>query len=305
MDEKPLFRCEKCNKEFKLEKHMRQHISRKTPCVIGPNETVGDHKCKYCNRAYSSKYTLARHMSSCSTKKEDDPHIKMEEKMRVLEEERLREREETQKKLLELQAAFTAKIIELEAKLANSQQVNSGPVNNGTVNNDNRTVNNTINILMTPNPYYAPNVDYLLKHADEVIADVHKHGITLPETLVDSIYFNKNHPENMSVHCINERKGEYYAYGRDGWEFVDADKVADRMRLVTYMTSVRMIETHCTSAEHIGFGQQIKQYAHVRDKHTEKEIENIKTKVASRKDVSKKVLSAFAPEVGAQIVIRK
>ena len=158
---------------------------------------------------------------------------------------------------------------------------------------------------MAPNPYHAPNVEYLMKHPEEVVAEVAKHGIRLPETLIIPIYFNKNHPENLAVHCIDEKKDEYYVYGKDGWEYADANKVAETMRMVAYKTSIRMVGEHCTAPEHLNYGQQIKHYINAKDSETLREISDIKKTVASRRDVSKNILCRIAPEVGSQIVIKK
>ncbi len=306
-------KCLKCGKVFKMEHHLKQHLLRKIPCIIDEKEVVNNPlRCTYCKRVYSNKQNLTKHSHKCKMKNggiqklpEDD---QIKERLRIMEEEREkereereREREETQKRFAELHAAFAAKLAELEEKLAKQPPLVQNAVNNGTVNN---TTNN-INILMSPNPYYAPNVEYLMKHPEEVVAAVAKHGIRLPETLIIPIYFNKNHPENLAVHCVDEKKDEYYVFGRDGWEYANANKVAETMRMVAYKTSIRMVDEHCTAPEHLNYGQQIKQYINAKDAETNRELTEIKNTVASRRDVSKRVLLTIAPEVGSQIVAKK
>lgn len=306
------FKCIKCGSVFKAQKYLDQHNRRKTPCGVVEGNNNNPNRCIYCNRTYSNKYNLAKHHKICNIKNggvETLPDVnRVEEKLRIIEEEREKEREEqrkkeeeTQKRFAELQSIFAAKLAELEEKLAKQppQIVQTGPINNGTVNNNN------INILMYPNPYHAPNVEYLMKHPEDVRAEVNQHGIRLPETLIVPIYFNKNHPENLAVHCIDEKKDEYYVYGKDGWEYADANKVAEVMRVVAYKTSIRMVDEHCTTPEQLNYGQQIKQYINAKDAETNRELTEIKKTVASRRDVSKRVLLTIAPEVGSQIVAKK
>jgi predicted GIY-YIG superfamily endonuclease len=106
MAEKNSFKCEKCGKEFGLEKHLRQHKSRKTPCIIKAEPVnVEDnlHKCMYCNHSYSSKYTLSRHVKTCKMKNGGianipDPNVRLAEQVRILVEEREKEKKEQKKK---------------------------------------------------------------------------------------------------------------------------------------------------------------------------------------------------------------
>ena len=311
MDDLPLNRCNKCGNNFSSSRALERHNNRKTPCVIIEAKD-SPFRCTYCNRVYATKGNLTKHLKSCPMKnggvQKLPEEVQLKERLRIVEEEQRKKEEEqrkkeeeTQKRFAELQSIFAAKLAELEEKLAKQppQIVQTGPINNGTVNNNN------INILMYPNPYHAPNVEYLMKHPEDVRAEVNQHGIRLPETLIVPIYFNKNHPENLAVHCIDEKKDEYYVYGKDGWEYADANKVAEVMRVVAYKTSIRMVDEHCTTPEQLNYGQQIKQYINAKDAETNRELTEIKNTVASRRDVSKRVLLTIAPEVGSQIVAKK
>ena len=77
--------CLKCGQKFKLEHHLKQHISRKRPCII-EEQVVGNDplRCIYCKRVYSTKPNLLKHTRKCNMKNggvDDilDPNLKVAE----------------------------------------------------------------------------------------------------------------------------------------------------------------------------------------------------------------------------------
>ncbi|XWV25372.1 mg15 protein [Tupanvirus deep ocean] len=54
-------KCPKCHKEFQQKSHLNDHLNRKNPCNEKENQK---NKCQYCNKSYSRKYTLDRHIKS-------------------------------------------------------------------------------------------------------------------------------------------------------------------------------------------------------------------------------------------------
>jgi len=53
--------CPKCHRKFQQKSHLENHINRKNPCTVEENQK---NKCQYCNKSYSRKYTLDRHIKS-------------------------------------------------------------------------------------------------------------------------------------------------------------------------------------------------------------------------------------------------
>jgi hypothetical protein len=57
-----IFKCEKCNKEFKTKYDFNRHKKRKTPCKKKNNSVL---TCKFCSNNYSTKGNLDRHLNIC------------------------------------------------------------------------------------------------------------------------------------------------------------------------------------------------------------------------------------------------
>ncbi|QYB17539.1 hypothetical protein PV-S19_0175 [Pacmanvirus S19] len=69
--EKMDFKCEKCGKVFKKPSDLERHKNKKTPCIVenlSPEELVNPNRCLHCNKIYSKKENLTRHIKSCKIK---------------------------------------------------------------------------------------------------------------------------------------------------------------------------------------------------------------------------------------------
>jgi enoyl reductase-like protein len=65
-----LYYCDKCNKTFSKRYNYLMHINRKTPCSNenendNENEEINELSCKYCNKEFSRKDNLKRHLITC------------------------------------------------------------------------------------------------------------------------------------------------------------------------------------------------------------------------------------------------
>ena len=55
-----LYKCEKCQKKFKMKIDYLRHINRKKSCDL-----IGKYKCNKCIKSYTREDSLKRHMKSC------------------------------------------------------------------------------------------------------------------------------------------------------------------------------------------------------------------------------------------------
>jgi hypothetical protein len=63
------FICHKCNREFQAQRHLDRHLERLTTCVPDEIPVITaentENRCQYCNKTYSTKSSLMRHMKTC------------------------------------------------------------------------------------------------------------------------------------------------------------------------------------------------------------------------------------------------
>jgi len=64
------FICSKCDREFDNDRHLKRHMERLTTCAPEEIPVIEDgnkdNKCQYCNKNYSTKSNLGRHLKVCN-----------------------------------------------------------------------------------------------------------------------------------------------------------------------------------------------------------------------------------------------
>lgn len=59
------FQCPKCAHKFRDRRDLDRHTNRKNPCLTEHKPEENKPFCKLCNRVFSTKYTLYRHVFVC------------------------------------------------------------------------------------------------------------------------------------------------------------------------------------------------------------------------------------------------
>jgi hypothetical protein len=182
------FCCSVCNYTSETRENVVRHISKKNKCGENPivNSRDIDIICDFCNKSFTIKSNLTRHLKTCKVKK-----INLEKELAIRDE----------------------KVKELEKKLAVSEALNKKPSTNiGTQNNTN------INIQLAPwnNPMLPEDVEKYYQQA------VKKIFLAVP-TLIKYIHFNSEHPENHNICIKNARNKTAKVYNGKEWESIDED----------------------------------------------------------------------------------
>jgi len=74
------YRCRLCHVVFASKECYDYHIKRKKSCVM-----IGDHMCKYCNKAFSTDGNMRRHMNKCRPKKEINTKVQKNKEIKINE----------------------------------------------------------------------------------------------------------------------------------------------------------------------------------------------------------------------------
>ena len=127
----PIYKCEKCDKEFNRKSNYDTHMMRKFSCT---KEVIVNHKkriinrkkqpdtfeCRYCKKIFERKFNMERHIAKCTIKKKSDGKMEeLMEKMIQLEEnnKKLNQLEEENKKMKKMLEETSKKIEKKTEKL--------------------------------------------------------------------------------------------------------------------------------------------------------------------------------------------
>ena len=192
-----LYKCDKCNKEFKQKSNYIRHINRKKTCIL--NEVINDnikiYKCDKCNKEFNQKSNFIYHINKqneCNNVNLEEKYQELEQKYNtVINKNMLLENENN--KLNEL----------LDKDIKNS---------NNTTNNSNNTINNTINITLTN----FGNEDYNKLTNDEQLK-ICKSNKQCMSNLIKYLHVNDRLPQYKNI-CIKNLRGKGgYLYEGNKW----------------------------------------------------------------------------------------
>lgn len=188
------FGCSACGYVSKQKEHVNNHINKKNSCGIGEKIIVEipiEIKCKYCNKNFSTSRNLSRHeKTSCKNK-----DVNMQKEIEELKE----------------------KIKQLEKE------------KNMTIN-DNRTTNNTYNIIIVNN-YEETKLDKISDNIyNNIINDSDEPYHIIPR-LIKEIHFNPDIPENHNIYISNigQNNKHVKVYRNGHWEAVNKNTEIDNL----------------------------------------------------------------------------
>lgn len=237
-----IFTCDRCGANFKRASHLAQHSNRKTPCVVNANDVANaEHRCIYCNRNYSTKFNLTKHQNICKMKHGGvinipDPNIRIAEQLRILNEEREREKEDQKRK----EEEHKQEIMELR-EMIKEMMTRQPPASIGTMNVNIGDHIGTQNIVI--NNYNTPNVDHLLEF--ETFRKMFgRADIDLPVEIVLCTYFDPSHPENASIHLIDKETKHVLAKVNGQWNTFTMEKIVGELRDIGYKYASEGIKKH-------------------------------------------------------------
>jgi Zinc finger, C2H2 type len=236
--------CYNCGKIFRTPAEFERHKKRKTPCLIReikPEDKNNPLRCIYCNKVFSKANNLNQHNGRCKIKNGGlqtlHDKVKHEEEIRILKEKQELQVQES-KDIKEMMSQMKAKIDALEAqnkelKAGTIVNTGNGNINGNVVNNNivNNTINNTVNIHI--NNYDKPNVEHL-KNLDTFKKLFNYEMSGTPIALVEKIWYDPEHPENIAIHLVNKKTGETLVVINGKWVTDNISNIIPMIRHITY-----------------------------------------------------------------------
>ena len=190
-----IYKCDICQKEFNRKSTYDTHLSRKNPCKL---DTCINNQCSYCDKIYTTKFNLNKHLKSCIKKSiEDDKQEQIDELKKLLFEH--------QKKLEELSK-------EKDKETNSNITVNDNSTNNNT-NTNNNIVNNTTNNINI----YSVGKEDLSRLSQEEIVKICTSGTYYPLIAAEIIHCNEKYPEFQNILISNLRGSSGLIKINDKW----------------------------------------------------------------------------------------
>jgi hypothetical protein len=252
------YNCNKCNfhthnkfsysRHLETKKHLRlEDIQNATLCntnatLCNANATLCNtnaknqkHICKYCDKEFTLRQGVERHIKNYCKKNKDESFKEMARLMNEVENmkkemlKKDKKDEEFQKIILKKDKKYENLQKQL-SKLNNKLQIaNNNALNNNILNNNilnNTTLNNTNNTIVVLNSFYKPDMSQL---TDESIRRNMKNISMCVPNLVKDVYFNSKNPANHSI-CVSNLKKEFATvFDGEQWDTITIEYLLDKL----------------------------------------------------------------------------
>ena len=220
--------CKRCGYSTNIKCDFANHLYRKTQCeaklssieviilhaeFFEPGKKDKSYKCDFCFKGLSSRSSKSQHKKIC--------------KVKIFQ-------EQNQSSMIE---KLGEKQKQLEAQLEEVKK--STNHNNTTNNNNNNTINNINNIKL--NIFGKENLNFLID--EPKFRQFMMRCLTNTDTgyiqLMDKIYFNENHPENMNIKKTNSKDDYIKCFNGTSWDIMYSNSaleiVMDRISSAFYV----------------------------------------------------------------------
>ncbi len=170
-----------------------------------PNKSNDNNRCNFCNKTFTLKRNLMRHLKyRCKVKRDQN-----DEKKRIYQ------------ALVAKMNAMEDKIAKLETENGKLFQMTNS---NNTINNNSNTTNNTMNINLVA--FGQEDKDSL---SNNEIFQILKRGFSSIPELVKALHFNENRPENHNIYISNMRDNYVMVYDGDKWTLRDRTETMENI----------------------------------------------------------------------------
>jgi hypothetical protein len=205
----PIYKCDKCHKEYDRKSSYESHMIRIKPCINDNNKNI---KCINCNKSYSTKFNLNTHVKKCKVIPIVDNTQEQIEELKKMFEKKF---EEQQKKIEDQQKQIN--------ELSHTSETNN---NNITINDNSTTTNNnTINI-------YSSGKEDLSRLSQEDVLKLCTSGTYYPIVAAEILHCNEKYPEFQNVLISNLRAATGLIKINDKWVTKSQDELLNSMMRV-------------------------------------------------------------------------
>lgn len=234
------YKCDKCQKYFNKKSNFISHINRKNPCSLSPQslqsppnsppeiELISEKvfSCQYCDKIFTRKDHLTRHLNGRCKSKSDTPKQKEEifqKLMREVEELKLKNREidQIKKENMKMRHQNDKLLRQVnELKIGGNININKGKITNNNIGQINNNNNNNINIKLVA--FKKEDISFI---TDDVYKKILNKGFKSVPSLVEYIHFNKKQPQNRNIYISNMRDKYALVYDGKDWQLREREMI--------------------------------------------------------------------------------
>ena len=245
------YQCSQCKKEFEDKAHLLRHINKKKPCLKLKLEKEEKNKihCEFCLKVFTTKGNLTQHYKTCNIKSSvDSGDINtIENKIRIEQEQKFKEKiDDQEKKIKDLQDKLEILIpyAILKKEYCSNDNIllqppTTLPIVKTTIPIKQELAINTI-ALPIPDKIIQKSIIRSYKNPDlsHITNEIFLYYLentrsSIQEELLILIYFNKNKPENRSIHLVNPDNHDIMIY-IDKWIMTKEYQIAKEINNFIY-----------------------------------------------------------------------
>ena len=240
-----MFTCKRCGYFTNIKCVFINHLNRMTICqpklsdmkvlFLHPEYFIQEKKvkpyiCEYCFKGLTSRSGKSQHKKKCKVK------LLQEEQEKEEEENQLQIVHELEEEKKQLQVQLEEQRIQLEKQ---QKQIDKSNKSSKIINN-NTTNNTTINNIKL-NIFGKENIKFLIEEPN--FKKFMMRCLTNTDTgyiqLMDKIYFNNKHPENMNIKKTNSKDDYIKCFNGTSWDIMYSNNaleiVMDRISSAFYV----------------------------------------------------------------------
>ena len=217
--------------------------------INGENKNFNDkYHCCYCNKSYSSKYTLERHINdSCNVKKANDAEkeniFKLllekdkenKDKISQLEEQNKLLMDKIDKLINIKEISKSTKSLKSSKITNNNQQItntnNNQKITSNTLNNNQNITNNTQNNNIVMVNFGKEDLSIIdeKQFIDRVIKKPAISGVKIPDEVLKIIHFNPQYPQLSNIYISDINREKFMVYEDGEWKLSNVDNIPQIM----------------------------------------------------------------------------